>query len=171
MAQTARHRYQVLTKRPERLLEFYAWNYQGVSDAEAQADWLGSFGHIWFGVTVENRHFTSRIEKLRQLPALVRFLSVEPLLEDIGALDLTGISWVIIGGESGPGSRPFHIQWARNVIHQCRSQHVAPFMKQVGKQPMLEMLPMILERDRGHGGDPLDWPEDIRVREFPAVPR
>ena len=89
--------------------------------------------HIWWGVSVENRkHGLPRVELLRQSPAQFRFLSVEPLLEGLGTIDLTGISWVIVGGESGPGARPMKADWVRSIRTQCRIGGVAFFFKQWG---------------------------------------
>ena len=123
-----------------------------------------------------------RIDLLRQTPAANRFLSIEPLLEDIGELDLTGIHQVIVGGESGPRARPFDIQWARDIIAQCKAANVAAFLKQVGSAPV-SVADRISHRgdttkrlrwcyryltDK-KGGDMSEWPEDVRVREFPNV--
>jgi protein gp37 len=89
--------------------------------------------HIWWGVSVENRkHGLPRIDALRDAPAKVRFLSVEPLLEDLGEVDLTRIDWVIVGGESGPGARPMAAEWVRNVRRQCKLTGSAFFFKQWG---------------------------------------
>jgi len=112
------HIYQILTKRAERLAElsnslFWAKN-------------------IWAGVTVEASDYKYRIDLLRQTNASVKFLSLEPLLEDIGDLDLTDIDWVIVGGESGPGARPMEADWVRNIREQCVEQNVPFFFKQWG---------------------------------------
>jgi protein gp37 len=89
--------------------------------------------HIWFGVSVENRkHGLPRIEHLRDTPAGLRMLSVEPLLEDLGTLDLGGIGWVILGGESGPKARPIEADWVRSVRDQCHAAGVPFFFKQWG---------------------------------------
>ncbi|HYT93286.1 MAG TPA: phage Gp37/Gp68 family protein [Gemmataceae bacterium] len=117
------HTYQVLTKRSERLRDMLQTT---LSAAAAEP-------HIWWGVSVENRkHGLPRIDHLRQTPARVRFLSVEPLLEDLGGLDLSGIHWVIAGGESGPGARPMQPDWVRSVRDQCAAVGVAFFFKQWG---------------------------------------
>jgi len=117
------HTYQVLTKRSERMRDLLSSKLR-----DAAAD-----GHIWWGVSVENRrHGLPRIEQLRSAPAQVRFLSIEPLLEDLGALDLRGISWVIVGGESGPGARPMHPEWVRSIREQCQAAGVPFFFKQWG---------------------------------------
>lgn len=117
------HTYQVLTKRAERL--WYLLNSSLRFAAEAR--------HIWWGVSVEDRkHGLPRIEYLRQTAAAVRFLSIEPLLEDLGQLDLSGIAWVIVGGESGPRARPMDKQWVLSIREQCRTQGVPFFFKQWG---------------------------------------
>jgi protein gp37 len=89
--------------------------------------------HTWWGVSVEDkRHGLPRVEHLRSAPARVRFLSVEPLLEDLGSLDLSGIHWVIVGGESGFGARTMEREWVISVRHECRKQGVPFFFKQWG---------------------------------------
>jgi protein gp37 len=117
------HTYQVLTKRSERLQELLGQKLRFAAKQQ----------HIWWGVSVENRkHGLPRIDDLRQTPAAIRFLSVEPLLEDLGQLDLSGIHWVIVGGESGPGARPIQEQWVLSIRDQCREQGVPFFFKQWG---------------------------------------
>src|SRR5450755_2733560 len=89
--------------------------------------------HIWWGVSVENRqHGLPRIDLLRDSPAQVRFLSIEPLLEQLGPINLKGVNWVIVGGESGPGARPMAADWVRDIRAQCRRAKVAFFFKQWG---------------------------------------
>lgn len=89
--------------------------------------------HIWWGVSVENRkHGLPRVDDLRSAPAAVRFLSIEPLLEDLGNLDLSGVHWVIVGGESGPGARPMDPDWVLSIRDQCRVARVPFFFKQWG---------------------------------------
>jgi protein gp37 len=89
--------------------------------------------NVWIGVSVENkRHGIPRIDCLRTVPAKTRFLSIEPLREDIGDVDLTGIHWVIVGGESGHGARPMKIEWVRRIQHACEEQGVHFFFKQWG---------------------------------------
>jgi protein gp37 len=117
------HTYQVLTKRAERLHNLLT----GKLRFAAMED------HIWWGVSVENRkHGLPRIDLLRQAPARVRFLSIEPLLEDLGEFDLKGIGWAIVGGESGSGARPMDPAWVRNIHAQCRKANVPFFFKQWG---------------------------------------
>ncbi|HEX9734428.1 MAG TPA: phage Gp37/Gp68 family protein [Thermoanaerobaculia bacterium] len=117
------HVYQILTKRGGRMRELLSdvsWN-------------LSVCRHIWMGVSVENRrHGIPRIQELRDTPAAVRFLSIEPLLEDLGPLDLRGIDWVIVGGESGPGARPMARSWVVSIRRQCREAGIPFFFKQWG---------------------------------------
>ena len=117
------HTYQVLTKRSGRLQKLLAGPLK-----EAAAD-----AHIWWGVSVEDRKYgLPRIADLQNAPAAVRFLSVEPLLEDLGELPLRGISWVIVGGESGPGARPMREDWVLSIREQCAAANVPFFFKQWG---------------------------------------
>lgn len=117
------HTYQVLTKRSERLRDLLQTTLAEAAKAP----------HIWWGVSVENRqHGLPRIEHLRAAPAAVRMLSVEPLLEDLGQINLGGIHWVILGGESGPGARPMHKEWVVSIRDQCRQAGVPFFFKQWG---------------------------------------
>ena len=117
------HTYQILTKRSGRLRRLLN---STLKVAATQP-------HIWWGVSVENRkHGLPRIEHLRTAPASVRFLSVEPLLEDLGQLNLSGMHWVIVGGESGPGARPMKKEWVISVRDQCQENGVPFFFKQWG---------------------------------------
>ncbi len=117
------HTYQVLTKRADRMRELLQTQFANVADLR----------HIWWGVSVEDRKYgLPRIDALRQTPAAVRFLSIEPLLEDLGDIDLTGIHWVIVGGESGHGARPMQEEWVVRILKQCRAANVPFFFKQWG---------------------------------------
>lgn len=114
MADCPQHIFQVLTKRPARA-----------------AHWSGPWPeNVWMGTSVENTRTLSRLDALRDCPAHVRFISFEPLLEDVGTLDLSGYDWAIVGGESGSGFRPMPHSWARNVRDACQDQKVAFFFKQ-----------------------------------------
>lgn len=118
-AQTPQHTYQILTKRAERLPHFF--NQRPVP------------ANVWLGVSVENRQYgLPRIDHLRQVTARIRFLSVEPLLENLGSMNLNGIHWVIVGGESGPNARPMRPEWALTVRNQCEASGVSFFFKQWG---------------------------------------
>lgn len=116
--QTPHHRYQILTKRAERMKEYF-------SDRENPKN-------VWLGVTVENKMSKSRIDVLRTLNAPIRFLSCEPLLEDLGVIDLGNIDWVIVGGESGRCARPMLEEWVLSIKKQCEKQETAFFFKQWG---------------------------------------
>jgi protein gp37 len=117
--ETPRHTYQILTKRADRMHEYF------LKRAVPR--------NIWLGVTVENRREgLPRIDHLRSINATVLFLSVEPLLEDLGAMNLTNIDWVIVGGESGNKARPMDKEWVLNIKHQCAEKDVAFFFKQWG---------------------------------------
>jgi protein gp37 len=161
----------LLTKRPENIRELWPF-----STAPSAASWPT----IWLGTTVENQQQANeRIPKLAYIDAAVRFLSCEPLLEGLDLTewldeDKTGfvhlIDWIIIGGESGPGARPFQLSWARNLVHQCRDGgrgEAAPFVKQFGAKPEGIAGPLKLV-DR-HGGDWSEWPPELRVREYPEA--
>ena len=112
------HRFQVLTKRSERLMKL-----------AHRLEWPEN---IWMGVTVENKIAKHRIASLRAVPAAVRFLSVEPLLESLGHLNLAGIHWIIVGGESGPGARPMERTWVEGIKDQCDAAGIPFFFKQWG---------------------------------------
>jgi len=117
------HTYQILTKRSERLRDML----------RAQINFTAKLPHIWWGVSVENRkHGLPRIEHLQSSPASVRFLSIEPLIEDLGKVNLKGIHWVIVGGESGAGARPLKKEWVLSIFRQCREAGVPFFFKQWG---------------------------------------
>lgn len=122
MEQAHWHQFQVLTKRSSLMR-----NYVNARYARGHAP-----EHIWIGVSVEDRAALSRLTHLRQARAAVRFVSFEPLLEDLGDVDLAGIHWAIAGGESGAGARAIHPDWVRTLRDRCRSQGVAFFFKQWG---------------------------------------
>lgn len=112
------HTYQVLTKRADRLLEL-----------SRELPWAAN---MWMGVTVENGDYVQRIDCLRKTQAYVKFLSIEPLLGPLGTINLDGIDWVIVGGESGPGARPMDPSWVIDIRNQCRTASVPFFFKQWG---------------------------------------
>lgn len=116
------HVFQVLTKRSSILRDYLRRRYAARAPAP----------NIWCGVSVEEGAAKGRITHLRATPAAVRFLSIEPLIGAIGDVDLSGIGWVIAGGESGPGARPIHLEWVRELRDQCQAQAVAFFFKQWG---------------------------------------
>ena len=118
MRRAERHTFQVLTKRSERLRE-----------VSPHLPWPKN---VWMGVSVEDRRYRSRVDDLREVPARVRFLSLEPLLGPLEGLDLAGISWVIVGGESGPGARPMDPSWVRRIRDQCGARQIPFCFKQWG---------------------------------------
>lgn len=135
--------FQVLTKRPER-----------ISGHLPAVTTTLPLPNVWIGVSVENRNQgLPRIDILREIPAAVRFLSVEPLLEDLGPLNLRGIHWVIGGGESGHGARPMHPDWIRGVRDHCMEQNVPFFMKQWGNSCVPDQMPEETRRQLDASGD------------------
>jgi protein gp37 len=118
MVTADQHVFQVLTKRPERVLEL--------------APRLPWPSNVWMGVSIENRRFVHRADQLREVPAQVRFISAEPLLGPLEGLGLDGIDWLIAGGESGPGARPVRPGWIRELRDRCNREEVAFFFKQWG---------------------------------------
>jgi len=150
--------YQVLTKRSERMRDLL----------NSRLGFAARAPHIWWGVSVEDRKYgVPRIGHLQAANASVRFLSLEPLLEDIGEISLGGIRWTIVGGESGNRARPLDIGWARSVLRQCREQRVACFVKQLGHRPISGQTAMRLRSF--NGVDWGEWPADLRVRQYPDL--
>jgi len=139
------HFYQVLTKRAKRLLEL--------------SEMIKWDSHIWMGVTVESKTFKYRIDYLRKTPAKIKFLSLEPLLGSLGELNLSGIDWVIVGGESGPRARSIEADWAREVRDQCIEQNVPFFFKQWGG---------IQKKKNGRVLDGVTW-DEMPTRELTTV--
>jgi len=208
MALCPQHRFICLTKRGERMAE-YCENRPPAQAVADLADALGltprcvrpnpylPVGRQWWplpncilGVSCEDRKNLDRLDHLRATPAVCRVVSFEPLLEDLGTVNLDGIGWAIVGGESGPGARPMQIEWARSIVAQCQSAGVACFVKQLGARPVGELCAdpldgwpngVHLDRDdlppygvryclaSSKGGDPDEWPEDLQVRERPEV--
>lgn len=239
MALCSQHTFQILTKRPERMREYFKdgprpmWSYwianfllrngqpntaekigKGFDlQADIQAGPNFPLKNVWLGVSVENQKYADeRIPILLQTPAAVRFVSYEPAL---GQIDITRwvrrsessidyaqrvgygrigekdpLDWIIVGGESGPGARPFNIQWAKDVIAQCKAAGVACFVKQLGTRirpagswdDFIDQNPIVgawtvriaehpatLATKDKKGGDWDEWPEDLKVREFPNV--
>jgi protein gp37 len=146
----------LLTKRPDRIFDLTPARWRS-----------GCPSHVWMGTTVEdNRRADERIPRLLRVPAVVRFLSLEPQLESI-RLDLagrhSGVHWVITGGESGPKARPYNPDWARGVIAHCRAAGVAAFVKQLGTRWARQRRAKSL-----HGANPAEWDPELRVQEFPG---
>jgi protein gp37 len=231
MGACKQHTFQVLTKRPERMLEFFRWLEDEPTEvlvcqaarvlypepdhhlahisfehhAEAE-DW--PLPNVWLGVSVENqKRANERIPLLLEAPAAVRFISAEPLLDAVNLRPWLGtecvhddahvesdtnavicrkcdeaehLSWVIVGGESGPGARVCETSWIRRIVTDCAHAMVPCFVKQLGAKAWdgavdidetcgVEMFPMLELRSR-KGGDPLEWPKDLRVRQYPTQP-
>jgi protein gp37 len=116
--QTPQHKFQILTKRAERLAEITSF-----------INWPDN---VWMGVSVENEHYVNRIDHLKMTGAFIKFLSIEPMLGPVPDMDLNGIDWVIVGGESGPGARPIRYEWVIDIRNQCLSANVPFFFKQWG---------------------------------------
>lgn len=123
MEAASRHTFQILTKRHERMQQLLT----------GELSWMSELPNVWFGVSVEDRRYgVPRIDVLRATPVMVRFLSIEPLIEDLGTINLRGIDWVIVGGESGPRARPMSPEWVRSIRDQCIAAGVPFFFKQWG---------------------------------------
>jgi protein gp37 len=118
MARTPHHTYQILTKRPDRMVEL-------TQD-------LPLLANVWLGASVENANYLGRLDELRRVRAALRFVSLEPLLGSVAGIDLTSIDWAIVGGESGPGARPMDPKWVREIRMACRHYGAAFFFKQWG---------------------------------------
>jgi protein gp37 len=120
MARAAQHRFQILTKRPDRMRDFLRTRPSQV------------LLNVWIGASVESGDYIGRIDELRDAPAAVRFISFEPLIGRVGSVNLSGVHWAIVGGESGPKARPIDEAWVDEIHDECRSQNVAFFFKQWG---------------------------------------
>ena len=189
MAATPQHTYQILTKRPERAARILTdlctcgTGHPPGEHFRSSMEWAATshsptyvpglqhgiyhrtvwpLPNVWIGTSIENADYNRRADALRNTPAAVRFISAEPLLGPLDGLNLTGIDWLIIGGESGPGARPFNPAWATDLIRASRTAGAAPFVKQLGT---------VWARQNGatdpKGGNPEDWPAHLRVREYP----
>jgi protein gp37 len=136
MAKAERHTFQILTKRPQRMNDLIRC-VEPSCDLPDGPIWTTRAGvplpNVWLGTSIESDRYTFRADSLRVTPAAVRFLSLEPLLGPLPSLDLTGIDWVIVGGESGPGARPMHPDWARDIRDRCVAAGVPFFFKQWGE--------------------------------------
>jgi protein gp37 len=197
MAATPQHSYQVLTKRPARMAriitdicECGAGHAPGVHFRSAM-DWAATphsptyvpgvkstyhtapwpLPNVWLGTSIELDKYADRADDLRNTPAAVRFISAEPLLGPLPSLDLTGIDWLIVGGESGPGSRPVDLGWFRELIAMARTAGTAVFVKQMGSRWASDMSVggQSLARVDKKGGDWRYWPDDLKIREYPTA--
>ena len=155
--------WQLLTKRSERMLEYCTSIYA----RRAQAGLHGPFPNVWLGVSCEDQKTADeRLMILRDIPNAVPWVSYEPALAGVDfSAHLDFLRWIVCGGESGPGARPFNIQWARDVIAQCKAAGTKAFFKQAGSNAVLDNKRIRL-MDR-KGGDWTEWEEDLKVREYP----
>jgi protein gp37 len=223
MAASPRHTFQVLTKRPERMRDWFAWvadegeellaavgekppvgspipgacacfaREKEIGGVLSAADWREAMRapwplpNVWLGVTVEDqRRADERVPILLETPAAVRWVSAEPLLEGV-RFDIvydpenyiqpwnalvpkpTRLDWIVVGGESGHLARPFDLGWARSIVDQCQKAGVPVWVKQLGADPIDGLAGCaVWQRDKA-GADWTDWPEDLRVRQFPEV--
>lgn len=140
MGRAEQHTFQVLTKRPQRASSLLGrWEAEGWMWRRhdlmwcGPPSWYGPLRNVWLGTSIEDDRYFFRADHVRATPAAVRFLSLEPLLGPLPRLDLTGIDWVIVGGESGPGARPMHPDWARDIRDRCVAAGVPFFFKQWGQ--------------------------------------
>ncbi|MBX6315084.1 MAG: DUF5131 family protein [Isosphaeraceae bacterium] len=169
----------LLTKRPENFASLVCRSLIAAADEQTIAWgllWLGGEApaNVWVLATVESQKVArARLEALMSIPARVRGLSVEPLLGPVHLAEAcpdwaTRLHWVIVGGESGRGRtiRTCDVTWVRSVLSQCQATHMACFVKQLGSRPCCDGQPLRLQHPRGE--DPAEWPEDLRVREFPS---
>lgn len=131
MASAPQHQFQVLTKRPTRMQDFVTDLYERVWDDSDKAP-MGPLRNVWLGTSIELDRYSWRANVLRECPAAVRFVSAEPLLGPLPSLDLTGIDWLITGGESGQRHRPLDLEWVRDLRARCQASNVAFFHKQNG---------------------------------------
>jgi protein gp37 len=169
MAATPQHTYQILTKRPGHLrrvlgsAEFTCQVLTGLHDlAAGPLEWRWPLRNVHLGTSIEMDRYSWRADELRGTPAAVRMVSLEPLLGPLPSLDLAGIDWVLIGGESGPAARTMDLGWVRELIGRGHASGAAVFVKQLGTCWTRE------QGSGGRGGDWDQWPADLRVREFPA---
>lgn len=212
MTASPQHTFQVLTKRPNRMLKWFEWaakqvTYSGTEATAAevmQCIAMDNFGapiserynadapwplpNVWLGVSTENQEAANeRVPLLLQTPAAVRFVSAEPLLGPIdfnnlqdghtfwtrpAEIEERALDWVIVGGESGPSARPCNVAWIRSIVEQCKAYRVACFVKQLGAKPTgdwsdVEPWPgRLVDRK---GGEPNEWPADLRVQQMPVL--
>ena len=174
MWEAKQHIFQVLTKRPSRMAAWFGGSLRWLEDYKPP-------GHVWVGTTVENQQAADeRIPLLLQVPAAIRFISVEPMLSAVDispgylgidhpvSVGITSLDWLLCGAESGPGARPMDLEWARSLRDQCRAAGVPFFMKQLGSFWARETGSRWPDGHRDVKGACMEnWPEDLRVREYP----
>jgi protein gp37 len=185
MAISGRHTFQILTKRPARVLRWFEWASESYALATVKPHKLWPLPNVWLGASCEDQDAArNRIPLLRRCPAAVHFVSLEPLLGPIDIerwLEWTPVGpdadgeshllpplrWVIVGGESGPGARPCDTNWMRSIVRQCAQAEVPCFVKQLGACLQTELTTV---RFKTKGNLLEDMPNDLRVRQFPEVP-
>lgn len=175
MALADQHTFQILTKRASNMQRWVTGPHAGVPGTWIAGEGAWPPRNVWLGVSVENYRFFDRIQHLRETPAAIRFISFEPWLGPLGPrpivdLDLRGIDWIILGGESGPGARPCDLDQLRILIDAGRAAGCAIFVKQLGTCYMqtLRKAGAVVGKDY-KGEDMAFWPEELRIREFPVV--
>jgi protein gp37 len=217
---TPQHTYQILTKRAERMAHYWqrlkdnpyvlfeGMEKYGITEVtsgfgplemtaspKSTAMLMRSvpfpIRNVWAGVSVENADYLSRLDELRKIDAAIRMVSFEPLLGDLGKVDLAGIHWAIIGGESGNGSRVCDIKWIESIVAQCQAANVATYVKQLGKlcrlssreptpeeqaaakkrrkRGQLTLIETYRRTEHSKGGDIKEWPKHLQVREMPEL--
>lgn len=195
MALCPQHRFLVLTKRAKRMREYFTQeespyfypctrvekiarqiaSSRAMDQVDVETEW--PLPNVALGVSAEDQpRAYERINNLRNTPAAMRFVSIEPMLEAVNVVAwLAHLDWVIVGGESGPGARFMEVSWVRSIVAQCKGAGVPVFVKQLGAKPIDPTVKCGITcgcglhygfRDR-KGGDPSEWPEDLRVRELP----
>ena len=199
MARTPQHTYQVLTKRPARMRSLLrSWDFELMVEAVCgHHDFEWPLPNVWCGTSVENQETADlRIPILLDAPAAVRWISAEPLLGPVdlagylggcscaggfafestsgavhepGCGDLEALSWVVAGGESGPGARPLNVAWIRRIVQDCQQSGVPVLVKQLGSVWARDMFVagLPVSRHDPKGGDPENWPADLQVRQYP----
>lgn len=206
MACAPQHQFQVLTKRPQRMEALLGADYsfqEGMSFTMLVHDAIEALGHreacydtwplpnVWLGVSIENDRYAWRADYLRNTPAAVRWISAEPLLGPLPSLDLTGIDWLVAGGESGPGARPMHPDWVRDLRDRC-TDLTCPECdgrvtagdpdsvlccwcsgKPFGTAFLFKQAGAVLGKEWGcrhrAGGDIDEWPDEFKIREYPCT--
>lgn len=186
MALTPKHTYQILTKRHARMRslltgsafeqtvyqEIYALDAYAALASAARITW--PLPNVWMGVSIESDQFSRRADYLRDTSAAVRFISAEPLLGPLPTLDLSGIGWLIVGGESGPGARPLDVAWVNDLLSNASASGTAPFVKQLGSVWARDTYiggQSVHAMGDTKGGTPEHWPAHLRIRAYPEDAR
>ncbi|MFF8250119.1 DUF5131 family protein [Streptomyces griseus] len=199
MAATPQHTYQILTKRPDRAARILTdlctcgTGHPPGEHFRSSMEWAATphsptyvpglehgiyhrtgwpLPNVWIGTSIESHEYTRRADALRKTPAAIRFISAEPLLGPLHDLKLHGIDWLIIGGESGPGARPFRPAWAAELVDRARQDNTAPFVKQFGTHWARDWSiggSTVFSLGDTKGADPAYWPAHLRVREYPTT--